>query len=164
MLIRKAQEKDIDSIMEIYDRAKVFMAQHGNPTQWNDTYPTRSIAQNDIKQQISYVCEKENKVVGVFVLLEGDDPTYAIIEDGEWIKNTPYVTIHRLAALGTEKGVAKACFDFAKSYCDHVRIDTHFDNMVMQSALLKNGFIHTGTIYVEDGRKSKAYEFINIYE
>ena len=159
MLIRKAEKRDIEKINKIYDNAKVFMAKHGNPTQWDESYPTREIVENDVKKQISFVCEDNENVVGVFVLLEGDDPTYKKIENGKWLDESPYVTIHRLAASGEAKGVAKCCFDFAKSYCGHVRIDTHFDNHVMQSAVEKNGFIHTGTIYVDDGRPSKAYEF-----
>lgn len=160
MHIRKAEKNDIENIDKIYTRAKRFMAQHGNPTQWDESYPTMSRVEKDIEQEISFVCEENKEIVGVFVLLEGDDPTYKNIENGKWLDDSEYVTVHRLASSGEVKGVAKACFDFAKEKCSHVRADTHFDNYVMQSALEKNGFIHTGTIYVCKDRPSKAYEFV----
>ncbi len=43
--------------------------------------------------------------------------------------------------------------------CGHLRIDTHNDNIVMQNLLPKPGFVHCGTIYVEeDDAPRLAYE------
>ena len=41
MIIRKARPSDWDDIMEIYTRARQFMKEAGNPTQWGDSYPAR---------------------------------------------------------------------------------------------------------------------------
>ena len=38
----------------------------------------------------------------------------------------------------------------AYEQCGHLRIDTHGDNKVMQNLVKKLGFIHCGTIYVEE--------------
>lgn len=39
MIIREARIEDIERILEIYDIAKAFMRQTGNPHQWNSRYP-----------------------------------------------------------------------------------------------------------------------------
>ena len=37
--IRKAELKDVDRLMEIFDRARKFMTAHGNANQWINGYP-----------------------------------------------------------------------------------------------------------------------------
>ena len=45
--------------------------------------------------------------------------------------------------------------------CGHLRMDTHGDNYVMQNLLKKSGFVHCGTVYVEeDDHPRMAYEKI----
>lgn len=44
-----------------------------------------------------------------FMAAIGDDPTYSLIEDGAWIADGEYGTIHRLASTGIASGVASAC-------------------------------------------------------
>ncbi len=39
MQIRASQKEDITAIMRIYEKARAFMDQTGNPTQWGDGYP-----------------------------------------------------------------------------------------------------------------------------
>ena len=60
-MVRKATVNDIDQIAEIYNAARVFMRQTGNPTQWSGGYPQRELTVEDIKEGKLYV---ENKVRG----------------------------------------------------------------------------------------------------
>ena len=48
------------------------------------------------------------------------------------------------------KGVGAFCLNWAFGQCGHLRIDTHGDNAVMQNLVRKLGFVHCGTIYVEE--------------
>ena len=41
LTIRKATKKDLTLIMEIYKRARRFMAETGNPNQWGESKPQR---------------------------------------------------------------------------------------------------------------------------
>ena len=34
---------ELPTVLAIYDRARKFMAAHGNPRQWNTTWPTRNL-------------------------------------------------------------------------------------------------------------------------
>lgn len=162
MEIRRAEEKDIYRIMEIYEYARHFMAEHGNPNQWGKTnWPPKELIHSDIVGGNSYLCIHEDKIVGTFFFIQGEDiePAYRVIEDGAWLDDSPYGVIHRIAGNGTVKGIGTFCIHWAFDQCGHLRIDTHKDNQVMQNLLKKNGFVHCGTVYVEEDDSPRlAYE------
>ena len=162
MEIRKSVEADLDRIMEIYARARRFMAEHGNPNQWGPTnWPPEELIRADIAAGYSYVCVQEGRIVGTFFCRYGKDvePTYREISDGDWLNDGAYGVIHRLAADGTVRGVGRSCLEWAFGRCGHLRADTHGDNVVMQRLLTKCGFRHCGTIFVEeDDYPRLAYE------
>ena len=162
MRIRKTTEKDFERVMEIYAYARGFMADHGNPNQWGPTnWPPEALIHEDIAQGKSYVCEVDGRVVGVFFYDYGKDiePTYINIEDGAWQDDRAYGVVHRIAADGSVKGTGSFCLEWAYEQCNHLRIDTHSDNVVMQNLLTKLGYIRRGTIYVvEDNYPRFAYE------
>ncbi len=163
MQIRHSTQEDLPRIMEIYRIARAFMAAHGNPDQWGPTnWPPEALIRNDIAQAKSYVCVNDaGKVVGTFFLDFGKDiePTYSRITDGAWLDDSPYGVIHRIAGDGSEKGIGTFCLRWAIGECGHLRIDTHGDNIVMQKLAQKLGFVHCGTIFVEeDDFPRLAYE------
>ena len=162
MRIRKTTEKDFERVMEIYAYARGFMADHGNPNQWGPTnWPPEALIHEDIAQGKSYVCEVDGRVVGVFFYDYGKDiePTYINIEDGAWQDDRAYGVVHRIAADGSVKGTGSFCLEWAYEQCNHLRIDTHSDNVVMQNLLTKLGYIRRGTIYVvEDNYPRFTYE------
>ena len=170
MRIRKSESGDLARIMEIYSYARNFMAEHGNPNQWGPTnWPPEKLIEKDISEGKSYVClcepqnhfEKSEEIVGTFFYDCGHsiEPTYDVIEDGSWIGDEDYGVVHRVASDGTVKGTGSFCVNWAFDQCGHLRMDTHGDNKVMQSMLEKLGFVHCGTIYVEeDDYPRLAYE------
>ena len=165
MYIRKAAEGDLPRIMEIYAVARRFMAAHGNPTQWGPTnWPPEERIRADIAEGSSYVCVRQNRVVGAFYFRQGEEiePTYQRIENGAWKEAGPYGVIHRLAGDGSAKGIGTLCLTWAYQQCGHLRIDTHPDNHVMQNLLRKNGFVPCGTVYVvEDTYPRLAFEKVS---
>lgn len=166
MEIRHSTEQDFDRIMKIYAYARKFMAEHGNPNQWGPTcWPPEDLIHEDIRLGDSYVClDDEGRVVGTFYYICGKDiePTYKKIDDGDWIDDSPYGVVHRVAGDGSVKGIGSFCVNWAYEQCGHLRIDTHGDNIVMQNMLKKLGFTHCGTIYVhEDNNPRLAYEKIS---
>lgn len=154
MRIRKSTARDLDRIMELYAHARKFMAEHGNPDQWGPTrWPPERLIRTDILAGNSYVClNDEGRVIGTFYFVWGPDvePTYRRITDGAWRDDSPYGVVHRIAADGSQKGVGSFCVNWAFEQCRHLRIDTHSDNLVMRGLLKKLGFVHCGTIYVEE--------------
>ncbi len=163
MKIRKATEEDFNRIMEIYAYARAFMAKTGNPNQWGPTkWPPEALIHDDIREGNSYVCiNDDGKVTGVFYFNQGKDiePTYHEITDGDWIGDSTYGVVHRIASDGSERGIGQSCISWAFEQCGHLRMDTHADNVIMQNLLTKLGFIRCGIIYViEDNYPRYAYE------
>ncbi len=157
-MIRTAVAADLPQILEIYDAARRFMRANGNPNQWAGGYPYKEILVEDIDIGRLYVCERENALRGVFMFEIGVDPTYIYIEDGEWLDDSEYGVIHRIASDGKTKGVFAECLGFCLEHIKHIRIDTHDDNLPMQHTLSKNGFKRCGIIYLPDGAPRIAYE------
>lgn len=158
MEIRQAKTEDLKEIMDIYAKARSFMARTGNPHQWGDCYPAEELICADIERGISYVAEENGKIAAVFMYACGDDPTYHVIEDGAWINDRPYGVIHRIASREDAKGAGSYCMQWGFAECGNLRMDTHEDNKVMQHVLEKNGFRRCGRIYVEDGSPRIAYQ------
>lgn len=154
MEIRKSREEDLPRIMEIYSYARDFMARSGNPDQWGPTnWPPEDLIRQDISRGDGYVClNDEGTVIGTFFFIHGEDidPTYREITGGAWLDDSAYGVVHRLAGDGSEKGIGAFCLNWAYDQCGHLRIDTYADNKVIRGLVRKLGFVHTGTIYVEE--------------
>ena len=149
-MIQKANMTQLPRILEIYEKARDFMARSGNPDQWGRAYPPEEMIRQDILDGKSYVNLDGDRIRAVFYFAVEADPTYGYIE-GTWCNDEPYGVIHRIAVDGSGKGVAAECFAFAAQRCDNIRIDTHEKNIPMQRCLAKNGFARCGIIYLEDG-------------
>ena len=124
-------------------------------------YPSEELISNEIKASHSFVCENEQgELVGTFCYIEGIDPTYLKIYEGEWLNDEPYAVIHRMASNGKQKGISTECLKWAFAHCDNIRIDTHRDNIVMQNLLKKHGFKQCGIIYISNGTERIAFHKI----
>ena len=159
MKIRKGRASDIDAILACYETARQLMRASGNHSQWINGYPSRELVAEDIAHGVSYVGEDDNgEVVMAFAFIIGEDPTYTIIEQGQWLNSLPYGTIHRLGSNGRRHGILRACVDFCISEINNIRLDTHADNAIMQHAAEKLGFKRCGIIYCIDGSPRIAYQ------
>jgi RimJ/RimL family protein N-acetyltransferase len=162
MEIRGSTINDIDEISKIFEDARSFMKDSGNPNQWKDSYPEIALIRSDIENKISFVCVDEGKIVGVFVYFEGTEPDYADIYSGKWLNDEPYGVVHRIASAAGKRGVASFCLNWSFGQCRNLRIDTHRDNIPMNNLLNKNGFVRCGIIYIENGDERIAYQKVDI--
>lgn len=158
MEIRNTRPEELDEVMEIYEKARQVMRSSGNMNQWINGYPSRELIREDIASGYSYVMTDQGGIHAVFTLIDGEDPTYKVIENGQWLNDKLYVTIHRIASNGTYAHSSDICYDWALSVRDNLRIDTHQDNCIMRHVLDRNGFTECGTIYVSDGSPRIAYQ------
>ena len=157
-MIRQATSSDLSHIMVIYAHARRFMAEHGNPTQWGNTRPTEADISARIARNELFVLEGSDGIHGVFAFILGEDPTYHVIENGQWLSDAPYGTIHAVASDGSIHGFLTQIVMYCLQTIRHLRIDTHPDNLIMQHVITKNGFTKCGIIYVADGTPRLAYE------
>ncbi len=157
MDIKNASAENLTEILAVYQTARAFMCANGNPTQWTGGYPSKDILSEDIKMQKLYILEEAGIIEGVFFFSEGPDSTYGYIE-GDWQNDLPYTVIHRVASRGKKRGILKQIVDYCLSISNNIKIDTHEDNIVMQKALEKLGFIKCGIVYLENGEERIAYQ------
>lgn len=159
IMIRKGTVGDIDAIMACYDSARQYMRATGNLTQWTNGYPSLDHVTEDIAAGHNYVgIDNDGEIIMTFAFIIGPDPTYSIIENGEWLNDLPYGTIHRIASTGKQKGILRICADFCMAQIDNIRLDTHADNATMINAADKLGFKRCGTIYCIDRSPRIAYQ------
>lgn len=159
MYIKKAEIDDLNEIMSIYRVAQDSMIESGNPNQWGHFYPTEEVIREDIRYGTSYIIYDCEGIHGVFTLFSGDEPTYQFIENGSWINDDAYVTVHRIASDGKTHGIFKFAIDYCKRISENIRIDTHKNNIIMQKLIERNGFQKCGTIFVADGSPRIAYQW-----
>ena len=100
-----------------------------------------------------------------FFFANAPDPTYAVITEGQWLTDGPYGVIHRIAVSGDKlrSGVASGAMKFVEGMAKEmgrksVRIDTHEGNIPMRAMLSRNGYVHCGSVYLENGEHRVAYE------
>lgn len=158
--IDKAKMQDMPRILEIYAYARNFMRENGNPTQWEDLESIRKNLVTDIEHENLYLIKDVENIHGAFAFIIGDDHTYAKIEQGQWLSDKEYGTIHRVASDGTLHGLMGIIVEFCNGKITHLRIDTHEDNKIMQHLIMKNGFKKCGIIHISDGSPRLAYEKI----
>ena len=157
-MITLATAADLPQILAIYAHARAFMAQHGNPNQWGASRPTEADITAHIAARELYVLREADTIHGVFAFILGEDPTYRVIEQGAWLSDAPYGTIHQVASDGTIHGFFSQIVDYCWAQIPHLRVDTHADNQIMQHLIQKNGFERRGIIYVLNHSPRIAFE------
>lgn len=159
MEICRAQRKDLDEIMRLYDQGRQFMRRNGNTEQWINGYPGRELIENDIREGHCQLAVEAGEIVGVFCFLCGEniEPVYADI-DGAWLRGGPYGVMHRVASSGKARGLVAACADWCLEQCPSLRIDTHESNRPMRQALERCGFQYCGMVVYADEGERLAYQ------
>ena len=150
MNIRKSTMEDIPAIMGIYQEAREYMKETGNPDQWGDRHPPQELIEKDIHEGKSYVCldgNKNDEIVAVFYFNVEEEQDYGKI-DGSWLNDKPYGVIHRIARGKYGKGRGAFCIEWCFSQYPNIRIDTHKDNKIMLELLKKLGYEYCGIIWL----------------
>ncbi len=135
------------------------MRASGNMEQWSDGYPSADVIAHDIAAGWSRVMEASGHIVATFCMMTEPEPTYAAIA-GQWLNDTPYITLHRVASDGSISGVFARAVAYALQFCSNLRVDTHADNHPMQRAIIAAGFCYCGTITLNDGSSRLAYQLL----
>ena len=163
MTIRTATEADLPAIMKVLEAGRSIMLASGNLHQWPEGYPTREMVLGDIGPGYGKVMEEDGRIVAYFACIPSPDPTYAVIEGGQWLDDEKtYYVIHRIASYPEVHGVFQTLMDYLEGITDNVRIDTHKDNKIMQGLLAKYGFTYCGIIYIASGAPRLAYQRIRV--
>jgi ribosomal protein S18 acetylase RimI-like enzyme len=166
MKIQLSTLKNVPKILEIIEDARAYLASQ-NIDQWQNGYPNIEQVENDILNGESFiVINDENQIMATSMFTTNKEPTYKIIE-GNWIidENEVYGVIHRMAIKKEFRkfGLATLLFDefhlqLLEKNIKSLKIDTHEDNLGMQSLIKKLGYTYCGIIYTNYGDKRLAFE------
>ena len=109
MLIRKSTINDLPSILKLIQDGRQKMISEGNITQWTNGHPSNEQIISDIRKGVSHIIidESTHQPIATFALIEGPDPTYAQIYDGQWLDSLPYYVIHRVASAPGVHGIMR---------------------------------------------------------
>lgn len=167
MKIRLSAFNDIPSILSIIDDAKTYLA-FQNIDQWQNGYPNAEQIESDIKNGESYVVvNDENQIMATSMFTMRKEPTYKVIIDGNWLisEDEIYGVIHRMAIKKEFRkfGLATLLFhefhlQLEENNIKSLKIDTHEENIGMQSLIKKLGYQYCGVIYTNYGDKRLAFE------
>ncbi|MBR2381913.1 MAG: GNAT family N-acetyltransferase [Clostridia bacterium] len=164
MIIRIAEKKDVDRIMQIIADARESIGRLGID-QWQYGYPTREIVKEDIMLERGFVAVEDGEILATFALMLHGEPTYKKIYCGAWLSEGEYLALHRIAIDSNHRGrgVAEKIVEFLLEYANEngyssIRVDTHQGNEPMRKMLQKNGFEYCGSIRLLDGQERVAYE------
>lgn len=153
--VRKATMDDLEQIRRNFAAARELMRRNGNPNQWGSVFPLDEWVVEDIQLGRSMLLvdhegeDGDERILAQFAVCEGAEPTYARIEDGRWLDDDPYVTVHRLASSGLRSHCGRACLEWTVEQYGNVRVDTHPDNAAMNHVFATAGFTRCGIINVD---------------
>lgn len=158
MIITETRKEDLKQIMDIVEESRVFLRNNG-VDQWQGPYPLVEDFENDIKNGNAYVVKEGDEVLAMFAVI-GHDNNYDYIEDGKWLDESDYIAIHRVGVKYKGRGICGFIFEEMKKRYDHIRVDTHADNIPMNTCIRKHGFKYCGVVYMEDHSPRNAYEYM----
>lgn len=159
--IRPATLEDVPVIMRLIEEARGIMRSCGNVNQWIGGYPSEAIIVEDINNAHCYLClDPDGEIVASFAFIPGPEPTYKEIYDGNWLDDSPYYVVHRLASTVSSHGVFKDVMDYCMGVAGNLRIDTHRDNVIMRHVIERYGFTYCGIIYLLNGDERLAYQLV----
>ncbi len=163
--IKVAKREDIPLLCELFSEGIAFLKAQG-VDQWQDGYPNREVANEDLSASASYLLWVNGEAVATMAIFPFDE-NYRHLFKGEWIvKGEEYFAIHRVcvAPFARGKGWTRVLYEYAENLAraenrKSLRADTHKDNLPMRRALEKNGFIACGEVILSrSGEKRIAYE------
>lgn len=153
-MIRKAKEKDIAAVAELY--ADIHTAEEKGviSTGWiRDVYPTARTARQSWQKGELFVEEDEGMIVGAAIINQQQVDVYA---DANWQYDVPaqeVMVLHTLVVSpkATGKGYGRSFVEFYEQYaisqnCHYLRMDTNAKNTRARAMYRKMGYSEIGIV------------------
>ena len=148
MMIRKAQEKDLDQIEAIYDRIHDCEESGEVSIGWiRDVYPVRKTAEDSLARGDLFVMEEEGRIVASAIINRIEVPDYAYAKWKYETSPDEIMVLHTLTVdpLCKRKGCGKAFVSFYEQYaldhgCSELRMDTNAINTRARKMYEKLGY------------------------
>ena len=153
-MIRKAQEADIDSIEEIYNRIHDGEEKGLTTIGWiRNVYPIRKTAEDALGRGDLFVMEEENQIVASAVINQIQVDVYKNAYCKRDASESEVMVLHGLAVnpLENGKGYGRAFVAFYEDYarqhmCTELRIDTNQRNTRARKLYKSLGYEEIGIV------------------
>ncbi len=147
-MIRKADERDILPVAELYLQALDYEESHKKYTSWQrGIYPTVDTARAGVKHGTLYVMYDGDALVGAVVLDSKQPPEYKKVRWSCEARYDEVLVVHTLCVspLSAGNGVGSRILDYAKELarergCKTIRLNTTSKNKPAIAFYKKNGF------------------------
>lgn len=160
--LRKATKEDSYIIWEILQQA-IEQRRLDGSTQWQDGYPNPTTIETDINNGNGFVLTQNNTVIAYAAVILNNEPAYSEIK-GNWLTNSDFFVVHRVAVANTVKGkgIATKLFQLLEPFATaqqvfSIKVDTNFDNIPMLKILDRLGYTYCGEVFFR-GSARKAFE------
>ncbi|MGN1407994.1 GNAT family N-acetyltransferase [Lactobacillus sp.] len=163
--LRQAALSDLDAIMVMIGDAKSLLKSQ-NSTQWQDGYPADADIEQDIKNENGWVLTVDG-IPAAYLAATDFDENYLTIS---WDCAGPYWALHRFAVSQAFRGqglaqqlITLVMEEGQRQGVKAFRLDTGFENHVIQHLAGKLGFQERGVITVKSDShdpRRLAYELV----
>ena len=148
--VRKANRKDINSVLEIFKSAINVMVANGI-FQWDNIYPDEKILYEDIQKNQMFLGEIDGKIVSIFTLNQECDEEY---KNGNWnYKRSSFAVIHRFCVntnfqhMGIGKKIMNIIEEMLKEdKIEAIRLDAFSLNPYALKLYENLGYIKVGEV------------------
>ena len=153
-MIRKATEKDIKAVMEIYSDIHTLEEQGVTSIGWiRDIYPTEETAGQSQQKGELFVEEEDGKIVGAAIINQQQVDSY---KNARWkydVSEQEVMVLHTLviSPKASGKGYGKKFVNFYEQYalsnnCHYLRMDTNRKNHRAREMYKKLGYDEIGMV------------------
>lgn len=164
MELRLAREDDRETILKIYDDGSKKLKSLGLDQWQGKDKPNLDNFKELIANKNIFVLDDVGKVVSSVIIYDYDID-YENNLDGRWQSPKPYVALHRIGTLESErkKGYGRKIIEMSEFYAREnnfksVRIDTHRGNKTMQGLLKSLNYEYVGLVYLSGKNERLAFE------
>lgn len=148
MIIRKAEEKDLQTITEIYEEIHTAEESGQATIGWiRGVYPTEETAWKALERDDLFVAEADGGIVGVAIINQQQVEVYEgaawryMVPDAEVMVLHTLVISPRVAGKGYGKAFAKYYEEYALANgCHYLRIDTNARNVRARAMYKQLGY------------------------
>lgn len=168
--IRKATEKDIAGIADLYNKRIDYLEETENYPGWKkEIYPTQEDAETGVAERSIFVAEENGKIAGTFILRHKPEAAYA---QAHWQKELLYDKVFVIYTFAVHpdyagKGVGFQMLQYIEQYAkeqkvESIRLDVVDVNVPAIHLYEKSGFTYIDT--VDLGLGSFGLKWFKLYE
>ena len=158
-MVTKCSQQNLASVCKFYDEVVLYLTQHVNYPKWMyKSYPSDNSVQEATVAGTQYLCERDGRVVGAFVLNCEPQGAYQKAKWSKYVADGDYLVIHSFATHPDyyRQGVAEEMLNFClmeakRRNVPAIRLDVVPTNYPARGFYEKHGFSYSAELDLDRG-------------